>query len=113
MPKFRWEGVTRTGESRKGVLEAASEEAAMNRLRAEQITTKKVKAASRELNLKLGSGVKEQDLVIFTRQLATMIDAGLPLVQCLDILATQASNPHFGKVLSSIKASVEAGSTFS
>jgi type IV pilus assembly protein PilC len=113
MTKFKWEGVTRGGELRRGELEAVSEEAVMNRLRAEQITPRKVRRAAREINIKIGSGIGEKDLVVFTRQLATMIDAGLPLVQCLDILATQTENPHFGRVLASVKSSVEAGSTFS
>jgi type IV pilus assembly protein PilC len=113
MAKFKWEGVTRAGELRRGVVEAVSEEAVVNRLRADAITPRKVRRAAREINFKIGSGVKEKDLVVFTRQLATMIDAGLPLVQCLDILATQSENPHFAAVLASVKASVEAGSTFS
>jgi type IV pilus assembly protein PilC len=113
MAKFQWEGVTRAGELRRGTIEAASEEAAVNRLRADQITPRKVKRASREFSFKLGSGVNPKELQIVTRQLATMIDAGLPLVQCLDILSTQTDNPSLGKVLGSVKASVEAGSTFS
>jgi type IV pilus assembly protein PilC len=113
MAKFKWEGVTRGGEVRRGVVDAVSEEAVMNRLRADAITPRKVRRAAREINFKIGSGVKEKDLVVFTRQLATMIDAGLPLVQCLDILATQSENPHFASVLASVKSSVEAGSTFS
>jgi type IV pilus assembly protein PilC len=113
MAKFQWEGVTRAGELRRGIVEAASEEAAVNRLRADQVTPRKVKRAAREFNFKLGSGVNPKELQIVTRQLATMIDAGLPLVQCLDILATQTDNPSLGKVLGSVKASVEAGSTFS
>ncbi|HEU5056507.1 MAG TPA: type II secretion system F family protein [Kofleriaceae bacterium] len=113
MAKFKWEGVTRGGEVRRGTLEAVSEDAVMNRLRADAITPRRVRRAAREINIKIGSGVKEKDLVVFTRQLATMIDAGLPLVQCLDILATQSENPHFAAVLTSVKSSVEAGSTFS
>ena len=113
MAKFKWEGVTRGGEVRRGTLEAVSEDAVMNRLRADAITPRRVRRAAREINIKIGTGVKERDLVVFTRQLATMIDAGLPLVQCLDILAAQSENPHFASVLASVKSSVEAGSTFS
>ena len=113
MAKFTWEGTTRTGESRGGTMEAADENAVMNRLRAEQITVRKVKKARRELNFKLGTGVGPQDLKLFTRQLAVMIDAGLPLVQALDILANQSENPHFAKVLQSVKSHVEQGATFS
>jgi len=113
MAKFKWEGTTRAGELRRGTMEAASEEAVMSRLRADQITPRKVSRAAREINITLGTGVGEKDLVVFTRQLATMIDAGLPLVQCLDILASQSENPHFAKILQSVKSSVEAGATFS
>ena len=113
MAKFQWEGVTRAGEVRRGVIEAASEEAVANRLRADQLTPRKIRKAARELSLKIGTGISQKELQIVTRQLATMIDAGLPLVQCLDILATQSDNPNMGKVLHSVKSSVEAGSTFS
>jgi type IV pilus assembly protein PilC len=113
MAKFQWEGVTRAGEVRRGVIEAVSEEAVMNRLRADQLTPRKVKKATRELKLKIGTGIKQKDLQIITRQLATMIDAGLPLVQCLEILANQTDNPSLGKVLHAVKSSVEAGATFS
>jgi type IV pilus assembly protein PilC len=113
MAKFQWEGVTRAGELRRGTIEAVSEEAVMNRLRADQVTPRKVKRASRDLQLRIGTGIKPKELQVVTRQLATMIDAGLPLVQCLDILSTQTDNPALGRVLSSVKSSVEAGSTFS
>ena len=65
------------------------------------------------INIQIGTGVGPKDLQIFTRQLATMIDAGLPLVQCLDILANQTANRPFQKILFSVKNSVEQGSTFS
>ena len=113
MAKFQWEGVTRAGELRRGVIEAVSEEAVANRLRADQLTPRKIRKASRELSLKLGTGISQKELQIITRQLATMIDAGLPLVQCLDILATQSDNASMGKVLHSVKSTVEDGSTFS
>jgi type IV pilus assembly protein PilC len=114
MAKFQWEGTTRNGETRQGVMEAASEDAVQARLRGEQITPRRIRrAAERQLKLSLGSGVKVKDILIFTRQLATMIDAGLPLVQCLDILATQSENKHFARILQSVKNSVESGSTFS
>ncbi len=114
MPVFAWEGRTRAGESRKGTIEATSEDVAMARLKAEQISPTTVKKKSAFLTLfRAGSPAKERDLVIFTRQFATMIDAGLPLVQCLDILATQADNKRFGKVLADVKHHVESGATFS
>ena len=112
--KYNWEGTTRDGQFRKGTIVAADEQAAMDRLRAEDINIRKVRKAPKELRMPtIGTGVGTEDILIFTRQLATMVDAGLPLVQCLDILATQTDNKAFGKVLSSVKQSVEAGSTFS
>ncbi len=113
MAKFSWEGTTRTGEVRRGTMEAADEAAVLNRLRADAINPKKVKKARAEIHIKFGTGVTADDLKLFTRQLAVMVDAGLPLVQALDILATQNANVHFAKVLFSVKSSVEQGSTFS
>jgi type IV pilus assembly protein PilC len=83
------------------------------RLRQQQLTPSSIKKKSREISLTLGSGVNSKELVTFTRQFATMIDAGLPLVQCLDILAGQQQNKIFKNVLKDIKSSVEQGATFS
>src|SRR5688572_8390976 len=113
MAKYAWEGTTRTGESRRGVVEAPDEAAVVNRLRADQITIKRVKKQAREIHISIGSGVATKDLLIFTRQLATMIDAGLPLVQCLDILSNQTPNKIFARILGQVKSSVEQGATFS
>ena len=113
MPVFAWEGRTRQGTLKKGVIEAASEAAAMMQLRGQSIIPVSVKAkAARGINLSLRRGVKTRDLVVFTRQFATMIDAGLPLVQCLDIQAEQQTNKNFGEALSRVKSDVEQGSTF-
>src|SRR5690606_35516076 len=106
MPKFQWDGTNRNGEARKGVMEAADRDAVTNRLRAEQITPKTIRRSFGDINLSLGTGVKTRDILIFTRQLSTMIDAGLPLVQCLDILASQTDNKSFAKILFSVKSSV-------
>ncbi|ACY17316.1 type II secretion system F family protein [Haliangium ochraceum] len=114
MPKFAWQGTDRNGAQKKGVMEAINEDAVANRLRAENITVNKVRAAGiGDFELKIGTGVSSRDLLIFTRQLATMIDAGLPLVQCLDILAGQAENKAFAKVLFSVKSGLESGASFS
>jgi type IV pilus assembly protein PilC len=113
MAKFKWEATTRVGEVKQGSMEAADETAVMNRLRADGLNPRKVKKAPVEISIQFGSGVPAKDLQIFTRQLATMIDAGLPLVQCLDILATQSPNKALQKVLFSVKSSVEQGATFS
>ncbi len=113
MPVFAWEGRTRQGEVKKGTMEAEAEPEVANRLRAQGITLSKAKKKGKQIELKLpfGGGVPEKDIVVFTRQFATMIDAGLPIVQCLDILASQAPNKNFGKMLFEVKAMVESGST--
>jgi type IV pilus assembly protein PilC len=113
MPIFAWEGRTRTGEVKKGTMEAEAEPEVANRLRGQGITLSKAKRKAKDINIKLpfGGGVAEKDIVIFTRQFATMIDAGLPIVQCLDILASQAPNKAFAKMLADVKAMVESGST--
>jgi type IV pilus assembly protein PilC len=115
MAKFQWEGTTRAGEKRKGVMEAESAAIAEERLRSDGLSNMRVKKEGGfgDINIQIGSGVLPKDLQIFTRQLATMIDAGLPLVQCLDILANQTENKAFKKVLFSVKNSVETGATFS
>ncbi len=113
MAKFQWEATTRGGEKKKGVMEAESAAVVENRLRSDGLTIDRVKKEPKQLQLPWGGGVPPKDLQIFTRQLATMIDAGLPLVQCLDILSTQTPNKNFAKILSQVKSSVETGSTFS
>jgi len=113
MPEFNWEARTRSGEVRKGVMSADNINAVEQRLRAQQMTPSTIKKKAREINISFGSGVSPKELVTFTRQFATMIDAGLPLVQCLDILAGQQENKVFKNVLRDIKSSVEQGATFS
>ncbi|MBT8494274.1 MAG: type II secretion system F family protein [Deltaproteobacteria bacterium] len=111
--KYNWEGVSANGDVRKGTMVAPDENAVTQRLRAESITPRKIRRAPREISLQFGTGVATKDILIFTRQLATMIDAGLPLVQCLDILASQSENKSFAKILTSVKNHVEQGATFS
>ena len=117
MAQFAWEGRTRAGEVRKGVMDAEAEPEVANRLRSQGITMSKAKKKAKDIEIKLpfgwGQGVPEKDIVVFTRQFATMIDAGLPIVQCLDILASQSPNKIFQKALFDVKAQVESGSTFS
>jgi type IV pilus assembly protein PilC len=114
MAKFEWEGTTRSGEKRRGSMEADSAAIVEDRLRADGLTVRMVRReGGLNVNIQIGTGVAAKDLQIFTRQLATMIDAGLPLVQCLDILANQTENKSFQKILNSVKSSVEQGSTFS
>ncbi|MFN0245921.1 MAG: type II secretion system F family protein [Kofleriaceae bacterium] len=113
MAKFHWEATTRAGEKRKGAMEAESAQIVEQRLRGDGMTVERVKKEAKDIVITFGSGVSPKDLQIFTRQLATMIDAGLPLVQCLDILANQTPNKIFARILGQVKTSVESGSTFS
>ncbi len=117
MPTFVYTGKSSTGEAVKGELQAASLAQATAQLRRQQIlpatiTEKKGFSLSSITIPGFGAKVTTKDLVIFSRQFATMIDAGLPLVQCLEILASQQENPEFKKILIDVKASVEGGSTF-
>jgi type IV pilus assembly protein PilC len=114
MPKFTWEARTKAGAQQKGVMEAANEsmvEAQLKKFGFTGITIKAEKAGMK-LSFGGGGGVDTKDLVVFTRQFATMIDSGLPLVQCLDILASQQENKTFKAALQNIKEAVESGSTF-
>jgi type IV pilus assembly protein PilC len=113
MAKFNWEATNRSGEPRRGAMEAADVATVQSRLRNDGLTPVRVRKAPTEINLSFGSGVGPKDLQIFTRQLATMIDAGLPLVQCLDILANQTPNKIFARTLGQVKTAVEQGATFS
>lgn len=113
MAVFVWEGRTRQGTVKKGVMEAEDTAAVMATLRSQMIIPVTVRAKSKDIELAfLQPKIKTRDLVIFTRQFATMIDAGLPLVQCLEILGSQQENPTFKKVLQAVKSDVEQGSTF-
>jgi type IV pilus assembly protein PilC len=94
-------------------MDAEDEATVQSRLAAKQLRPIKVKRKAKAGGFRIGTGVKTKDLVTFTRLFATMIDAGLPIVQCLDILQGQTDNPNFGIVLRDVKASVEGGSTFS
>jgi type IV pilus assembly protein PilC len=113
-PVFLWEAKTRQGEVKKGEMEANDLKAVENRLLSLGLQPTKVKKKSiLDTSINLPGSVSGKDLLVFTRQFATMIDAGLPLVQCLDILANQSDNPAMRKVLFAIKTRVESGSTFS
>jgi type IV pilus assembly protein PilC len=113
MAEFAWEARARTGELRKGSMEADDADAVNTRLRQQQLTPTKVKKKGRAFNFSIGSGVTTKDLVTFTRLFATMIDAGLPIVQCLEILQGQTDNKTFAGVLRDVKSNVEQGATFS
>ncbi len=110
---WAWEARTRAGETKRGEMEALDSSAVDTRLKALGLAPVKVKKKAPELRLPtIGSGVSGKDILVFTKQFATMIDAGLPLVQCLDILANQMDNAAFKRVVLAIKTKVESGSTF-
>ncbi|MBO6938016.1 MAG: type II secretion system F family protein [Deltaproteobacteria bacterium] len=113
MAEWSWEARSRDGEVRKGVMEADNADLVQSRLRAQNLNPVKVKKKPKEFNIVIGSPVKPAELVVFVRQFATMIDAGLPLVQCLDILSSQGENKQFNTILKEIKLFVEQGGTFS
>jgi type IV pilus assembly protein PilC len=114
MPAWIWEASTRAGEHRSGTMDADSEAAVRDRLTAQNLVVGSVKKKPREFKMPtIGSGVSLKDLVVFTRTFSTMIDAGLPIVQCLDMLSSQAENRHFGDVLAKVKGDVESGKSLS
>jgi type IV pilus assembly protein PilC len=112
---FQWSGKTSQGMVESGEIAASSKEEVAAQLRKQNIIPTAIKAKEKKAGLRgisFGARVSDKDIVIFTRQFATMIDAGLPLVQALDILSTQVENKFLGKTLSLIKSDVEAGSTY-
>ena len=116
MATFTYVGKTKQGAVRKGDLTAKTREEAAEQLRRQNVIVSsllEVKAPEGILQrLSLGGGVGDKEVAVFTRQFATMINAGLPLVQCLEILSTQTENKIFAKAIAEIKFDVEAGSTF-
>jgi len=114
MPVFTYKGTNRAGTSVAGEMSASSKNELQTLLRRQQITPTRVSEKGKEFNLPtFGGGVNSKELAIFTRQFSVMIDAGLPLVQCLEILASQQENKTFQKVLTGVRGSVEGGSTLS
>jgi len=114
MPQYEFRGTARTGEQVSGTRVAPSREALDALLRREQITPTRIVEKGREIAIpkpKVVGKVKTKELAIFTRQFSVMIDAGLPLVQCLEILASQQENKAFAKILAGVRSSVESGST--
>ncbi len=112
MPAYVFKRKTRAGAATSGERAADSKDAVIAMLRREQILVTSVKEKGKEIALpKFGGGIKSKDVAIFTRQFSVMIDAGLPLVQCLEILGTQQDNPGFQKVLLTVRQDVEGGSS--
>ena len=114
MPVYIWEGKTARGTIQKGETDAPSEKILRQILKAQKINVSKVKQKPKDIFENVAfmqPGVKTKDLIVFTRQFSTMIDAGLPLIQGLDILANQEENRTFKKVLMQVKLDVEGGSS--
>jgi type IV pilus assembly protein PilC len=115
MPIYTWKGINSYGDKRKGEVEAPDQVAALGHVKRLRIKDAVIKEKPKDIfaNVSLlQPKVTGKDIVIFTRQLSTMIDAGLPLVQSLEILGKQQENPTFKKVLTTIRSDVETGTTF-
>src|SRR5512146_644745 len=115
MATFAYVGRTKSGAVKKGELSAKTKDEAVDQLRKQSVvvTSLEEKSGKGGFNLSLGSGLTDKDLVVFTRQFGTMINAGLPLVQCLEILSTQSENKVLRETVGEVKGQVEGGSTFS
>jgi len=114
MPLYVWKGKNRKNRTIKGEMDAPSEDAVRSRLLKQRITPKSVKPKPKDLFENVGflqPKVETKDIIVFCRQFSTMIDAGLPVVQCLEILSSQQENPTFKKVLTDVRFSVEGGET--
>ena len=115
MPVFSYRGRARGGRMVTGQMEASTPQALAAQLREQRIMATSVREKPEPLRLKIpgfGGKVKDKDLTVFTRQIATMINAGLPLVQSLEVLASQQPNKQFKRILTKIREDVEGGSTF-
>jgi len=114
MPVYTYKGTNKAGSSVSGERTAASKNELASSLRRENINVSKLSEKGKEFNIPtFGGGVDSKELAVFTRQFSVMIDAGLPLVQCLEILAGQQENKIFQKILNGVRASVEGGATLS
>jgi len=114
MPVFTYRGTNRAGAAVTGERQADNKAQLAATLRREQVNVSKLSEKGKEFNIPtFGTGVETKELAVFTRQFSVMIDAGLPLVQCLEILAGQQENKTFQKILNAVRASVEGGATLS
>src|ERR1700723_4094661 len=114
MPVFTYQGTKKAGTKVTGERPPNTKDELKASLRREQITVSKLSEKGKEFSIpSFGGGVDSKELAIFTRQFSVMIDAGLPLVQCLEILAGQQENIAFQKILNGVRASVEGGATLS
>jgi len=113
MPVFEYKGKTLGGNPVQGELSAKDRSELERMLRKNRIIISSIRKKPAELNIKFGTGIKLVEISRFTRQFATMIGAGLPMVQCLEILGSQSENKELRKIIMDIKESVEGGSTLS
>src|SRR5580698_6534188 len=115
MPVFTYRGTNKTGATVQGERTAGTKAEVKATLAREQINVSKLSEKGKEFSIPSfgGSGVDSKELAIFTRQFSVMIDAGLPLVQCLEILAGQQENKTFQRILNGVRGSVEGGATLS
>jgi len=113
MPSFVWSGKTRAGQSQEGILLADSRDAAVATLRRQQIQVTSIREKGREIRFlpRFTRGIAQKRVALFTRQFSVMLDAGLPLVQCLEILGEQEENPIFAKAIDTVRSDVESGSS--
>lgn len=114
MPVYQWSGKNRKGEVKRGEIDMADERAVQTHLARQGIIPTKIKKKPKDILAGipfLQPKVEEKDVILFTRQFSTMIDAGLPIVQCLDILQSQEENSTFKTILKDIKEQVESGTT--
>ena len=112
MPVFAYAGRALGGQTARGELNAADRDTAVVQLRSQGITVATIEEKKKAKVFEKKQKITDKDLVVFTRQFATMIDAGLPLVQCLEILSSQADNKTLGKLLNEVKLDVESGMTY-
>lgn len=115
MADWKWKGKDSSGNEVSGVITADSAEAVRLQLRRQKITPTTIKKRMKDIQITIpgmAHRISERDIVVFTRTFSTMVDAGLPLVQCLEILSQQTENPVFSKAISDIGQSVESGSTY-
>ena len=114
MPVYQWKGKTAAGAAEAGELSFGTKEEAISHLRKRRVLVQNLREKPKGMGFKLPAfkkGVSIRDMVIFARQFATMVNAGLPLVQCLDILSKQSESAHFRQVITDVMRDVEAGST--
>lgn len=113
MAKFNYVAVEATGNEVRGVIEGKSKEDVIRTLKMRRMTVKEVKRDWKSLEISFGNSVTDEDIVIITRQLATMISAGLPIMKALDIIANQSTKKRIREIFDDIKSQIEQGAPFS